>query len=195
MSVAIIPARGGSRRIEKKNIKTFHGKPILAYSIEAAHASRLFDWVVVSTDDPEIAKVAKIYGAEVYLRPDEYAVNEVGTQAVVQQYLLAHGHHRDTVCCIYATSPLMDVLDLAQGYKVLRANQGANYVMSVGYPPLQDAAQFYWGWAEAFREGAPLIGPLTKMIHVAPERVCDINTHEDWARAELMYTALMEKQA
>lgn len=192
-TICIIPARGGSQRIPRKNIKDFHGKPIIAYSIEIAQASGLFDRIIVSTDDDAIALVAEAYGAEIYMRDPAYGHDEVGTQEVVRECI--NGliiPSIDLVCCIYATAPLMSGADLCQGYLIIDSNGGGyvDYVMSAGYPPLQDAAQFYWGMAHCFSGGVPLISQFTRLIHVDPERVCDINTMEDWARAEQMYEAL-----
>lgn len=195
MRIAIIPARGGSTRIPGKNIKDFHGQPIISYSIEKAFASGLFDRVIVSTDSPEIESVAIQWGAEVWRRSPEFGDNEVGTQAVVRECLMGIGHKfYDTICCIYATSPLMDVRDLTLGAAMLAQETDTTFVFSVGYPPLQDAGQFYWGRCMDFITSKPLVGRYTRLVHVAADRVCDINTPEDWARAEIMYTALETKE-
>jgi N-acylneuraminate cytidylyltransferase len=123
MKLAIIPARGGSKRIPNKNIKHFFGKPIIAYSIETALKSGLFDKVIVSTDDQTIADVAMSYGAEVpYLRPSNIA-NDHAVIADVLQHALdwftEKQVHVDYVCCIYATAPLLDVADLAAGFNMV----------------------------------------------------------------------------
>lgn len=110
-AVAIITARGGSKRIPHKNIKEFCGKPILAYSIEAALASGVFDRVMVSTDDEEIAEVARKYGAEVpFLRSEKTANDYATTKDVLEEVLAEYekrGEHFDTLCCIYPTAPLL----------------------------------------------------------------------------------------
>lgn len=196
-AIAIIPARGGSRRIPHKNIREFHGKPIIAYSIEAAFASGLFgQHVYVSTDDEEIAHVARQYGAGVLTRGADMAADEVGTQEVTADALkLARGVNdlmyasNAIACCIYATSPLISVDDLKRGHELL-SNSSMNYAMSVGNDPLCDAGQFYWGWVSAFANGWPLLDALTYMVPVAPNRVCDINVEADWQRAEAMYAEL-----
>lgn len=191
-TICVIPARGGSQRIPRKNIKSFHGKPIIAYSIEKAWESLLFSRVVVSTDDKEIAKVARLYGAEVWYRRDPQLAWE-GTQEVVAECLKGiRADDYDHVCCVYATSPLMDIRDLQEGYVLLSGWTGdyVEYVISVGYPDLRDAAQFYWGMAFSFKGGSPLITKHTRMILIDPYRVCDINTPEDWALAETMYEDL-----
>lgn len=119
--VAIIPARGGSKRIPKKNIKDFFGKPLIAYSIEAAVKSKLFSKVIVSTDDDEIANVAKEYGAEVpFIRPLELSDDFTGTKDVIDHtisYLKSNGEEYDYVCTIYATAPLLQEKYLQEGYK------------------------------------------------------------------------------
>lgn len=192
-NIAIIPARGGSRRIPNKNVKMFHGKPIMNYSIEAAQRSGLFDRVVVSTDYDSIAVLAEHAGAEVWMRDPAYGKNSVGTQEVVAECLKGIGaDDYDTVCCIYATSPLMDIRDLSRAYLMFTGwdGGGIDYIMSVGYPPLQDAAQFYMGLAFSFMRGIPLVGERTRMIHIDTDRICDINTMEDWDKALKMYEAL-----
>lgn len=192
-TICIIPARGGSKRIPRKNIKLFHDKPIMAYSIMKARESGLFDRIIVSTDDGEIADVARLYGAEVYDRDPAYADDFTGTQAVVAECLRGiQAEALDTVCCIYATAPLMDVRDLCRGHMMFTGYDGcqADFVMSVGYPPLQDAGQFYWGLAFSFLHGVPLINQHTRMVHIDENRVCDINTMDDWDRAIKMYEEL-----
>ena len=111
MKLALIPARGGSKRIPRKNVRLFHGKPIIAWSIAAARESGLFDRVVVSTDDEEIAAVARAYGAETpFVRPPEFSDDRTCTNAVVRhglEWFAAQGDPVDVVCCIYATAPFV----------------------------------------------------------------------------------------
>ena len=125
--VAIIPARGGSKRIPKKNIKYFFGKPLIAYSIEVAIKSKLFDKVIVSTDDDEIASFAKKYGAEVpFIRPQELSDDFTGTKDVIDHtidYLKENSEQYDYVCTIYATAPLLQEKYLQEGYaKILNSS-------------------------------------------------------------------------
>ncbi|MBJ7539814.1 pseudaminic acid cytidylyltransferase [Marinomonas transparens] len=119
--VAVIPARGGSQRIPRKNIRFLHGKPLIAYSIETALETGLFDRVIVSTDDQEIAQVAREHGAETpFLRPVELSDNMTGTTPVMQhtlRYLIAEDKTPDQACLIYATCPLLTIEDLQQGLK------------------------------------------------------------------------------
>lgn len=200
MKVAIIPARGGSRRIPKKNIRPFHGLPIIAYSIKTAQASGLFDGIYVSTDDDEIADVAKLYGAAVMRRLDYFAQDEVGTQAVMRHALITmieqSGNYRytdlESACCIYATAPMLLPQDLIDGYRAMK-KRVARYAFSVGYPPLRDAGCYYCGLAHSFINGDPLVGPETVVMPLPAKRVMDINTMADWEQAERMYAALQEK--
>ena len=186
--VAIIPARGGSTRILRKNIREFRGQPIMAYSIQAAQQSGLFDQIIVSTDDDEIAEVAQAYNADVIRRPAHLADNETGTQEVMR-HAMNMVEDADIGCCIYATAPLLDPLNLHQGLCAIKA--GAIFAFSVGTEPtLHDAGQFYWGNAWAFRNATPLIAPHTAMIPIAWNRDRDINTYDDWAATEIMYDLL-----
>lgn len=123
-SLCIIPARGGSKRIPRKNIKPFCGKPIIAYSIEAALKSNLFDEVMVSTDDEEIAAIAKKYGAKVpFMRSAKNADDFTGTGDVVYEVLNVYGSYGkvyDVACCIYATAPFVNETRLIEGFNLLR---------------------------------------------------------------------------
>ena len=123
MKIAIIPARGGSKRIPRKNIKVFHGKPMIAYSIEAAQKSGCFDRIIVSTDDQEIADTALKYGAEVpFLRPADIADDYATTMDVMEhaiQYLAKENISPEFVCCIYATAPYILADDLSRGIGIL----------------------------------------------------------------------------
>lgn len=189
-TICIIPARGGSTRIPNKNIKDFHGKPIIAYSIKTAKKSKLFDSIIVSTDSDEIAEVAIRYGADILKRPAEFCSNEVGTQEVMKSVLkMMDTAINDIACCIYATAPLMSVKHLKRGHQAL-ITQMFTYTMSVNKEPLFDAGQFYWGWTKAFLDEIPLIGTGTALISIPKKRVCDINTMEDFERAKAMYLEL-----
>ena len=132
--VAIIPARGGSKRIPRKNIREFCGKPMIAWSIEAAQASGCFDRVLVSTDDAEIAEVAKKYGAEVpFMRPADLSDDHTGTIPVIRHavdWLSQHGGLVDYACCIYATAPFIAVEDIQRGFSLIQ-QQSSDYAFSV----------------------------------------------------------------
>lgn len=226
MNVAIIPARGGSKRIPKKNIRAFEGKPIIAYSIEAALASGLFARVVVSTDDAEIARVAEAYGAEVpFFRPVDIADDMTGTAPVVKhavEELIASGADIALVCCIYATAPFVRAEDLVAGHAELSTSPDKAFAFSVtSFPfPIQralavrgggavpmypeyaearsqdleeafhDAGQFYWGRRQAWIDETPLFAQTSIPIILPRHRVQDIDTLDDWLRAELMFRAL-----
>jgi len=136
--IAIIPARGGSKRIPKKNIKLFLGKPLIAYSIETALKSELFEKVVVSTDIEEIASIAKKYGAEVpFARPKELSDDFTGTGEVITHainFLKEKGEEFDFCCTIYATAPLLQKKYLIEGFERLK-NSDASKSLSVTTMP------------------------------------------------------------
>lgn len=229
MNIAVIPARGASKRIPRKNIKLFFGKPMIAWSIEAARLSGLFTHIVVSTDDPEIAEVAKAYGAEVpFVRPTALSDDHTGTSPVVAhaiEWYRDGGQLPALVCCIYATAPFITATYLRRGLQTL-TDTGADFAFSVtNYAfPIQraikltaacriemfqpehfntrsqdleeawhDAAQFYWGTASAWLSAKPLFAPSSAAVPLPRHRVQDIDTPEDWIRAELLFRALNEQ--
>lgn len=186
-AIAIIPARGGSTRIPMKNIREFHGKPIIVYSIETAKRSGLFSQIIVSTDHGEIAAIAQAAGAFTVWRPAAMAKNEVGTQEVAAQVLEGFDC-KELACVIYPTAPLMTENDLNIGHQQLLQNKGrVDFAMSVGAEPLRDAGQWYFGTCEAFNLRRPLISPRTVMVPIPESRVQDINLEEDWMRAKRLY--------
>ncbi len=229
MNVAVIPARGGSKRIPRKNIRPFGGKPMIARSIRAALDSGCFDRVIVSTDDAEIAAVAREHGALVpFMRPAELSDDHTGTVPVIAHAIrteIAGGQRPDLVCCIYATAPFLRSQDLQRGLAQLQTS-GADYAFSVtSYAfPIQrairvrpdgrlgmfepqhfntrsqdleeayhDAGQFYWGRAEAWLDNRPLFSAGSVPVLLPRYRVQDIDTMEDWERAELMLQALQNR--
>jgi N-acylneuraminate cytidylyltransferase len=133
-AVAIIPARGGSKRIPRKNIRDFCGKPMIAWSIEAALQSGCFERILVSTDDQEIAETARSFGAEApFIRPEELSDDHAGTLPVVAhavQWLQDRAVVPELVCCIYATAPMLRAEDLVQGMGVLEGSE-ADFAFSV----------------------------------------------------------------
>lgn len=135
MKIAIIPARGGSKRIPRKNIKDFNGKPIIAYSIEAALQSGCFDKVIVSTDDQEIADVARQYGAEVpFIRPNEISDDYATTADVIMHaidWFDQQGLVIDYLCCVYATAPFIQVADIQSTYNMLINEPNVDYCFPV----------------------------------------------------------------
>lgn len=139
-NLCIIPARGGSKRIPRKNIKPFLGRPIIAYSIEAAQKSGLFKEIMVSTDDHEIAHTARQYGAKVpFFRSaknaDDHATTMDVIREVVEQYS-SQGRHFDCICCIYPTAPLVLTEHLQQGHENLqdRSIDAVFPVLAFSYP-------------------------------------------------------------
>jgi N-acylneuraminate cytidylyltransferase len=134
MRAAIIPARGGSKRIPRKNIRPFSGKPMIGWSIEAAIGSGCFDRIIVSTDDPEIASIARGFGGEVpFMRPTELSGDQVGMLPVMAhavRWLDDHGSASDAVCCIYATAPFLTSAHLREGLRIL-LETGADHACAV----------------------------------------------------------------
>lgn len=226
MNLCVIPARGGSKRIPRKNITEFCGKPMIAWSIEAAKASGCFDRIIVSTDDEEIAEVAKSFGAEVpFMRPVELADDFAATRPVVNHAI--EGATRlfgkpDLVCCLYPTAPFITVEDICSSLAVLRSEK-VDFVFSAAifaypiqraftirvdgglercYPQYRntrsqdleeayhDAGQFYWGRCQAFLEGKDSVSENSRAFILPRYRVHDIDTEEDWVRAEKMFAAL-----
>jgi pseudaminic acid cytidylyltransferase len=187
--LAIIPARGGSRRVPSKNYRPFRGQPMLLYPIQAAQASGLFDLIVVSTDHHLIADIAFQAGCAVLPRPTDDG--STGTQEIAARVLDQLQVHGGAACVIYPTSPLLHPGNLQEGWARLLSPAALNksYAMSVG-PDGQDAGCFYWGWTLHFRGRRPLDAFTTLDVPLPAERVCDINTPEDWARAESMFDAL-----
>lgn len=155
-NIALIPARGGSKRIPGKNIRNFLGKPIIAYSIEAAKKSKCFDRVIVSTDCPEIKKVALHFGAEVpFERPanisDDYATtNDVIKHSI--NWLKNNNISFEFLCCLYATAPFIRETDIKLGLDHLSKHANADYALSVtSFPfPIQRAIKIKEGRIEMF---------------------------------------------
>jgi pseudaminic acid cytidylyltransferase len=144
VKIAVIPARGGSKRIPRKNIRAFCGKPIIAYSIAAALETGLFDQIVVSTDDDEIASVARTSGAATpFMRPKEIADDFTGTNAVVKHavsWFAERSHDVTHACCIYATAPLIQPRYITEGYEALAASDAAFAFSVTSYAfPIQRA--------------------------------------------------------
>ena len=138
MVIAIIPARGGSKRITKKNIKSFAGQPIISYSIKAAKTAGLFDRIIVSTDSEEIAEVAKSCGAEVpFMRPAELADDFSVTVSVLLhalKWLSEHGFTADYFCCIYATAPFIQPGHIIEGFSLLKKRNVATAFSVTTFP-------------------------------------------------------------
>lgn len=230
MQLAVIPARGGSKRIPRKNIKMFHGQPMIAWSIQAAIDSGCFDEIWVSTDDEEIAAVAQAYGAKVpFLRPahlsDDFATTADVMSHAVEEFGKINHALPDYICCLYATAPFVTKADLVKGLEKIKNNSNLNYVFSATtYPfPIQraiklnehdtvemfspqyfnvrsqdleeawhDAGQFYWGTAEAWLNKAMIFSTQSRVVELPRFRVQDIDTQEDWDRAEWLFKAIQQ---
>jgi len=231
VNVAIIPARGGSKRIPRKNIKPFCGQPMLAYPIQAALKSGCFDRIIVSTDDEEIAAIARAYGAEVpQFRPASLADDHTGTSAVIKyelQQLQQQGISPEYCCCIYATTPLLSSNLLTKAWQQLQANSALNYVFSAArfsfpiqralinteqgiapfdpdsigkrsqdlMPTYHDAGQFYFGTTSAWLNSTAIFSAQSQMVVLPDHLVQDIDTKDDWLRAELLYQLLQQEQS
>lgn len=222
-NVAIIPARGGSKRIPRKNLLPFSGVPMIVRSIRTALDSGVFEQVVVSTDDAEIADIARAHGAQVpFMRPADLADDFTGTAAVIE-HALEQLPTFDYACCIYATAPLLQARYLRQGFELLEQHPHRSFAFSVCdfafpvqraltmdgegaltalYPEFrntrsqdlpeayQDAGQFYWGRSAAWLRGDVLYSPASLPVILPRYLVQDIDTPEDWKRAEYLYAAL-----
>lgn len=219
-SVAIIPARGGSKRIPRKNVRPFCGKPIIAWSIEAARSSNLFDEVMVSTDDADIADVATQFGAVVpFPRQPQTSGDHATITDVMREVLQTYrdrGREFDAACCVFATAPFVTADDLIAGKTTLEG-QRRDVVIPVcrydapiwrsvaldddgrltrNFPEHEftrsqdlpaayfDAGQWVWVKVAPFLAGGPIMGSNTGSMILPAERVQDIDTEEDWERAE-----------
>src|SRR3954466_7239436 len=139
MNLAIIPARGGSKRIPRKNIRDFLGKPIIAHSIDAARATGVFDAIVVSTDDEEVAQVATANGALVPFRRPEELANDIAPTLPVIQHALGRcrdaGWDADFACCIYPCAPCLDPKDISDAFEILQRHEDDRFVFPVARFP------------------------------------------------------------
>ena len=223
MKIAIIPARGGSKRIKNKNIKEFHGKPIIAWSIETALKSKCFDKIIVSTDSEKIKKIAEKYGAEIpFLRPKNLSDDYTPTAPVIShsiKYLEKKGCSIDFACCIYPTAPFLKAEYLLKGLEHIIKNNVQYVFSATNYNfPIQrsffinknkkiemffpnkyltrsqdlikcfhDAGQFYWGKKESWIDNTPLFSGDSFPIILPNYLVQDIDTIEDWQRAEKIF--------
>lgn len=226
MTIALIPARGGSKRIPRKNIRPFAGLPMIAHSLRAAQDSGLFDRIIVSTDDPEIADTARQHGGEVpFVRPADLADDQASTDVVIGhalEWFAEQGEVVDEFCCIYATAPFLRATDIQRGQQLLRERHAATAFSVTSYPytifrslklnandrvemfwpenftkrsqdlpeAFHDAGQFYWANTAKYLVERRLFSSNSVAVPVPRHRVQDIDTPEDWTRAELMFRAL-----
>lgn len=222
--VALIPARGGSRRIPKKNIREFLGRPALERLVQTLQESGVFDRIYVSTDDEEIAKVAVSSGAEVpFIRPAELSDGFTGARPVIRHAIENLSLHGDsTVGVFYPTAVLLEVRDVVDSLALFSASD-AEFVLSVAEFPapiaraltmdedgvispvnpgeqarrtqdlarsFHDLGQFYWGTAGSWLGGTAVVNANTRAHVIEPWRAVDIDTPDDWRRAEMLYRVL-----
>lgn len=222
MSICVIPARGGSKRIPRKNIKEFFGKPMIAWSIEAAKNSGIFSKILVSTDDDEITYIAKSFGAEVpFLRPKELADDYTPTGDVMChacKWIMDQGFDTSIVCCLYPTAPFVKPSDFNKAFCEIKSGNW-EYVFTVGefsssifrsftqepnggvqmlFPEYfetrsqdldnvyHDAGMFYMGYLDSWIKGSRMFGSSSFPLKIPSWRVLDIDSKEDWERAELL---------
>jgi pseudaminic acid cytidylyltransferase len=225
-AIAIIPARGGSKRIPRKNVRPFCGKPMIAWPIDAARQSGLFDAVIVSTDDEEVAAVAESFGAEApFRRPSDLSGDHTPTMPVISHAIRWWEENRGAVeccCCVYATAPFLKPEFLRKGLRILQTKPDAAFAFSVtsyAFPIFRalqisdsgrvqmlwpenemkrsqdlpeawhDAGQFYWGRCDAFLSGESFFSANSYPVTLPRHLVQDIDTPEDWQRAEKMFAA------
>ena len=219
MNLAIIPARGGSKRIQKKNIKLFHGKPIIGYSISTAMSSGLFERVIVSSDDDEIIDVSLEYGAEVLskrskeLSDDFTPINSVITDVLSE--LGEEASKYENICCIYACSPFIRVTDLTNSFNIMKELSASSCIPVTEFHSspyrafkivnkrlkwlnpeyrltrtqdlekiYHDIGAFAWATRDKWNSGDISDG----VAYEVPNNIfIDIDTEEDWDRAELLY--------
>jgi pseudaminic acid cytidylyltransferase len=225
MNIAIIPARGGSKRISGKNSKLFCGKPMIAWAIGYALESKIFDKVIVSTDDDSIAEIARSAGAETpFVRPANLADDLTPTVPVIAHAVetcQAKGWAIEYACCIYPCVPFLQTSDLVNAFKLIReSNANFAYPVTDYAHPIQramrilpdgqmkflqpeheltrtqdleknyhDTGQFYWGKTSAWIARMKMHTDGVGMV-VPNWRVVDIDTPDDWKRAELLFEVL-----
>ena len=227
MRVAIIPAKGISKRIQRKNIKNFCGKPLISYPLLELKKTDIFNRVIVSTDDDEIAEIAKEYGAEVpFIRPSNLSDDMTGTSKVIAHAIqeVDRDNKIEYVCCVYPTTPMLNIDDIENACHQL-VNSEKSFVFSAtqySYPAerafyldennevkmlfpknyekrsqdlknvYHDAGQFYWGTKQAWLDNELIFGDKSSP-HILPHyRVQDIDTEDDWKRAEQIYLSTNE---
>lgn len=221
--VFVIPARGGSKRIPRKNIRSFHGVPMIQRAIELVIAADIEAEVVVSTDDEEIASLALAAGALPLPRPVALADDHAGTTPVVAHAVEEMELSDEVpVCCLYATVPLLQAERLRQGFERLQAETTIEFVFAAQQfdtapqralrrdadgeispflpefaeqrtqdmePLYHDAGQFYWARAATWRAQRHPFRSRSLMVVLDRSEVCDIDTEDDWAIAEALYSA------
>jgi pseudaminic acid CMP-transferase len=228
MNIAVIPARGGSVRIPRKNVRDFCGKPMIAWPIKIAKDSGLFDRILVSTDDEEIAEKSKHFGAEVpFMRPKNLSDDYTGIIDVMSHAVTWMSNKKwkiNAVCCIYPTSIFLTINDLKKGLELLNTenwsytfsatefehsifrsfkvlpNGGVEMFFPENYSArsqdlpeaLHDAAQFYWGNPECWIKNMKIFESYSYPIKIPFWRVQDIDTENDFKKAEILFKSLKQ---
>lgn len=226
MNICVIPARGGSKRIPGKNIKKFCGRPIIAYSIDAAIKSGLFKRIIVSTDSNEISKIANKYGAETpFIRPEKLSDDFTHTHDVIGHainYFEKNGNNINYVCCIYPTAPFIQINDLIRGLKLIESGKWDLILAATNYsypifrsfeylsngglkmifpehfnsrsqdlPKIyHDTGQFYWAKPTTWKNEMKGFSIKNSIVKIPNFRAHDIDTIEDWQKAEIMFKIL-----
>jgi pseudaminic acid cytidylyltransferase len=227
LNICLIPARGGSKRIPRKNIRDFHGKPMIAWSIQIAISSNIFDDIIVSTDDNEIARIARLYGAKVpFMRPSHLADDYTNTSDVIAhacEWATENKMAFNNICCLYATSPFLKSSDLVKAYSFFNTGKW-KYVFSIGehssspyrsfektenggvkmlFPEyfttrsqdltktFYDAGMFYIATSKTWKEKSTIFDETSFPYLISSKQIQDIDTQEDWERAELLGSLLL----
>ena len=215
-NVAIIPARGGSRRIRFKNKKIFFGKPVIAHAILTAKKSSLFKKIIVSTDDLKIAKISKKYGASVdFVRPKFLSKNEVGILRVIKHAIMFYEKKKlrfKNICCILPVSPLLNIQKIKKGYKLLKS-KNVSFVFSatVSNPKnkkffilnekkkivkiiykfrkdaYSDAGQYYWGKKLSWINERKIFSYKSLAVKMTSDEAIDVNDMKDWKNLIIRY--------
>ena len=227
--IAIIPARGGSKRIPRKNVKLFAGQPMISYAIRIAIECDLFDHVVVSTDDDDMADIARKFGAEVpFTRPTELSDDETATVPVIAHAINScteQGWAFDSVCCIYPCVPFLQVRDLVNSFQLFTSSDAqfcfpivefsssiqraltmnTHGIVAPFFPENElsrtqdltvayhDAGQFYWGSSAAWKTNINVHSNANGYV-IPSWQTIDIDTPDDWTRAEIYAASLAIKK-
>ncbi len=226
---AIIPARGGSKRVPKKNIKIFNGKPLIHWTISNLLNYNIFDEIIVSTDDEDISNSCKSFDVKVFdKRPRELSDDQTPTLPVIKYLLeknLDYVESNDQVVCIYPGSILLERIDLVEAQKLFQSNKNRFVIAATKYShPIQrsfrisknrevkdfdllslgkrtqdhfeqyhDAGQFYWGNKRLWTSSDGILSNCSA-ITIPNWRIQDIDSLEDWERAQLLHKMLKEKK-
>lgn len=213
MKIALITARANSIRIKNKNIKSFYGKPIIAYPIKVALSSKIFDKVIVSTDSRAIANISLKYGASIpFLRPRTLSQNNIGTLEVIQHAIkrILKNKSNVDICCIYPVTPLLTKEIIIKSFNIFKIsksdflvpvlkkkNKRFLYLNKKGFIKehekkqkqvnVMDTGQFYWGTKKSFLKAKNIFSKKCKPYFIQKSRALDVNTNKDWSLLKKMY--------